>query len=225
MNYIVLIPARGGSKRIPNKNITELCGLPLIAHSINYALKNFHCKKVFVSSDNERILKISKKYGASLIKRPYEISDDHTKTVDVLKHSLNFFKNNNIDCDAIILLQPTNPIRPADLIKKSIKLFEKNSRNSLASFTVLNKKYGTISNNLFTPSNYKPGQRSQDIESQYYENGLIYITKAESILNNKIITQDVYPHILNNIFATVDIDDPDDLLYAELVMKLKVNYE
>jgi N-acylneuraminate cytidylyltransferase len=131
------------------------------------------------------------------------------------------FAQNNIACDAQILLQVTNPLRPENLMTEAIELFENSGRNSLASFTVLNRKYGKIRMNQYIPENYKPGQRMQDIDPDYYENGLIYIAKAQSILNKEIITGDVFPFIYNGIEAAVDIDEPTDMLFAEFLLKNK----
>ena len=98
----------------------------------------------------------------------------------------------------------------------------KNSeRNSLATFSVHEKKIGEIKSNIFKPINYLPGQRSQDLKKSYFENGLIYITKCESILLGKIITKDVYPLVCNGIESTVDIDYLEDFMFAEYLLKLK----
>ena len=116
-------------------------------------------------------------------------------------------------------MQATNPIRPEKLIFDCINNFEKSSRGSLASFTKLNKKYGRIKDGYFNPRNYIPGQRMQDIFPDYFENGLIYITKIENILKGEVISEDVFPFIYNGIESNVDIDEIDDLVFAEYVFK------
>jgi len=120
-------------------------------------------------------------------------------------------------------LQPTNPFRDKNFVQNSIRIFENSERESLATFSKSEKKLGRIRNNNFEPINYSPGQRSQDLNSNYYENGLLYIIKTNSILKGEIITRDVYPLICNNIEASVDIDTLEDFVFAETLLKIK-NY-
>jgi N-acylneuraminate cytidylyltransferase len=121
----------------------------------------------------------------------------------------------------MILLQPTNPLRPDDLIEKAIINFENSERNSLTTFSSLKKKYGCIEKDIFKPKNYSPGQRMQEIDVDFFENGLIYITKESFIKDKQIITSDVYPMILDCIECHVDIDEPSDLLFAEFLIQSK----
>ena len=219
LQYQVLIPARGGSKRFPRKNIVDLAGMPLIEHSINYALQFFPKKNIWVNSEDDEILNIVKKYDINIVKRPDHLAGDFIPSLDVCQFQINEFRLQNVLCDALILLQPTNPLRPKDLLYNAISEFELSNRNSLATFTSFNRKYGHIRNNYFYPNNYKPGQRMQDIQSDYFENGLLYISKLESIKRGHIITEDVLPYIVDDIYAHVDIDLPNDLLFAEFLLR------
>lgn len=226
MKYQVVIPARGGSKRLKGKNIIDLGGLPLIAHSILYAQKALPGLEIFVNTDDEQIARVSKEYGAAITPRPASLGLDTTSSVEVLQQQLEWFKQNNKPCDALILLQPTNPLRPEWLVNNAIESFERSGRSSLAGFSVLHKKYGIIdSENFFRPENYEPGQRMQDLTPRYYENGLIYITKSETIRQGQIISEDVFPLVIDHIYATVDIDDLMDLAYASFILKNHRNHE
>lgn len=213
---IAIIPARGGSKRIPNKNIIDFGGKPLIAHSIEYALENTTIHEVYVSTDNETIKDVSIKYGAKVIDRPARYSDDFATTVSVLKHALEVLKEN---IENVVLLQVTNPLRPKELLSDSLKVLGKNKSDSLFTVSRDHKKLGKISDNKFIPFNYKIGQRSQDIEPIYYENGLLYITKPHLIKNDIIFNEDSYPFVINHKFGKVDIDTYDDLKFAEFLLK------
>jgi CMP-N-acetylneuraminic acid synthetase len=224
MNYQVVIPARGGSKRFPRKNVIDFCGKPLIAHTIEYALNSFSSNKIWVNTDDEEIRQIALGYGIEVTIRPDSLGSDISSTVDVLSFQCQQFKKDSILCDAIILLQATNPIRPIELIFDCIKNFERTSRGSLASFSKLNKKYGRIKDDYFKPKNYIPGQRMQDIVPDYFENGLIYITKIENLIKGEVITKDVFPFIYNGIESIVDIDEVNDLTFAEYVYK-KLKYK
>lgn len=194
---------------------------PLIQYSIDFALNNLSADSIWVNSDDQKIIEFAKKKGIRTLLRPNDLATDYTSTVDVLKFQVNYFKEQNIGCDAIILLQPTNPFREDNLLKEAIEEFEESKRNSLATFSISEKKLGKIEDGLFKPTNYIPGQRSQDLEKLYFENGLLYITKCDSIFEGKVITDDVYPLICNNIDSTVDIDYLEDLIFAEFLLKSK----
>lgn len=219
MNYQIIIPARGGSKRFPQKNVSLLGGIPLISHSILFALENFPKEKIWINTDDQLTEEIAGSYGVNITQRPKELASDTSTTAEVLRFQQNIFIDNRIECDAQILLQATNPFRPKNLIYEAISLFEDNRRNSLASFTILDKKYGKIQSKYYKPINYKPGDRIQDIDKNYFENGLIYITNSKSIINQEIITNDVFPLIYNGLEALVDIDEPNDMIFAEYLLK------
>lgn len=221
MIYQIIIPARANSKRLIGKNMAMLNSKPLIQHSIDYAISNFPSEQIWVNSDDNEILNFAKKFNVNTYKRSNELSGDITPTVEVLKDILNYFDKNRIICDAIILLQPSNPLRSKDLMNKSIRLFENSKRNSLATFSLLDKKFGSINNDLYSPINYIPGERSQDLKRLYFENGLLYITKRKSIVNNLIITKDVYPLICDNYESKIDIDYKHDLIYAQSIINSK----
>ena len=217
MNYKIVIPARKGSKRFPKKNLVNFIGKPLIEHTILFALNTHSGNDIWVNTDDPDIAKIASKYKVNICIRPENLGTDFATTAEVIKFQCIEFQKLNIRCDAIILLQATSPLRPINLIDDSIVLFELHNRGSLASFSNLKKKIGQIRNHYFYPTNYIPGQRSQDMVSEYYENGLIYITKVESILNGIILTQDVFPFVYNGIESLVDIDEKHDLIFAEFV--------
>jgi N-acylneuraminate cytidylyltransferase len=217
MKTIVIIPARGGSKRLPEKNILDFGGIPLLAHSINYALANSTIvHDIYVSTDDVTIKEIALKYGAKVIDRPADLAGDFEPTVTALKHSLETINDNTIE--NVILLQLTNPLRPVNLLQDCFEIFIKENCRSLFTVTQIHKKLGTIAANRFEPVNYKIGQRSQDLEPLFFENGLLYITKANSILDNKIITEDAYPFIVNHIFAEIDIDTQEDFDHATYLL-------
>lgn len=217
---IAIIPARGGSKRIPEKNIQNLGDLPLIAHSIIYAKENKAIiDEVYVSTDDEEIKKAALQFGAKVIDRPKSISGDLEPTVSALKHVLENISSEDIE--NIILLQPTNPLRPIDLIEEAFNKFQTEKKDSLFTVSRNYHKLGKIIEGKFHPFNYSIGQRSQDLEPLYFENGLLYITKASLILDNIIISKNALPFEVNHIFAQVDIDTPDDLDYARYLYQKK----
>ncbi len=221
MEYKIIILARGNSKRLPGKNMKMLGGKPLVQYSIDFALNHFPADSIWVNSNDKDVIDFAQKKEVNILKRPEELASDYSSSVDALKYQVNYFKKEKINCDAIILLQPTNPFREDNLLKIALKKFEKFKRNSLATFSLLEKKIGIIQNDYFKPINYSLGQRSQDLEKSYFENGLLYITKCESIIAGKVITDDVYPLLCNSLESKIDIDYLEDFIYAESIIKLK----
>lgn len=214
MRKIAVIPARGGSKRLPGKNIMPLGGIPLIAHSIRYALANPNIvDEVFVTSDDPAILGVAIQFGAKAIERPASISGDHEPTVTAIQHVLSLE-----DADQVILLQPTNPLRQVNLLADAFEQYQKSARLSLFTVSESRHKLGRISDGNFVPFNYTPGQRSQDLEPLYFENGLLYISAADAIRNGQIITEDAVPFVVNHPFGGVDIDTQDDFDLAEWLL-------
>lgn len=217
MKNIAIIPARGGSKRLPNKNILLLDGIPLIAYSIIYAQNNSTIfDDIFVTTDDKKTKEIAIKFGAKVIDRPIELSGDLDSTVSALKHCLKVI--NDAQIENIILLQPTNPLRPENLLRKAFEVYKEKKCDSLFTVTRNHQKFGKIINDKYVPFNYEIGQRSQDLEPIYFENGLLYITKAKLIFEDAIITKNAFPYEVNHSFSSVDIDTKEDFDYAEYLL-------
>lgn len=213
---IAIIPARGGSKRLPNKNIRPLNEIPLLLYSIEYAKKNNHLiDTIIVTTDDDKIKKLALESGVQVVDRPEEISTDTSTTISVLKHVLDTVEE---VYDHIILLQPTNPLRPKELLINAYNAFRNGGYSSLFTVSRNKQKFGKIIDNTFVPFNYEIGQRSQDLEPLYYENGLLYISKTSLIMENKIIGTHNFPYIINHPYAKVDIDTLEDFNYAEYLL-------
>lgn len=215
MKTIAVIPARGGSKRLPGKNCKMLGGIPLIAHSIRYAQENANLiDEVIVSTDDAEIKAIALEYGAKVIDRPVELAGDFEPTVTALQHVIA-----QHPAEVVVLLQPTNPLRPVALLAEAMKLFRDGAAESVFTVTENHHKLGKIRDQRFIPFNYVPGQRSQDLEPLYFENGLLYICTASAIRKGFIMTDDAKPIIVSHPFASVDIDTIHDFNYAEWLLK------
>lgn len=217
MKFVTVIPARGGSKRFPRKNVYEFMGKPLITHSIDYS---FACDSVtgtYVSTDDDEIKSVSLSAGAEIINRPEELAGDHATSASVMQHAAKYLIEDGIEYDYIILLQATNPLRPKNLLKEAIRIIEKTRVASLMTVNRSELKLGKIIDNHFQPWNYNYGQRSQDLEPLYYENGLLYVSSKELILEGKIMDENMYPLIVDHIFGEVDIDTKDDMTFAEFI--------
>ncbi len=221
MKFITVIPARGGSKRFPDKNIFPLGGIPLIAHSIKYSLSNKDINGTYVSTDSDAIKKVSENFGAIVLSRSIELSGDFVPTIAVLQDVAIQLQSRKIDFDYIVLLQATNPLRPDSLLDDAIKIVKEGNFDSLMTVNRSDKKLGKIIDNRFCPWNYTFGQRSQDLEPLYYENGLLYISSRELIQNGKIIGDNMYSMVVEHVYGQVDIDTKSDMDYAEYILKNK----
>lgn len=214
---IAIIPARGGSKRLPQKNILPLDQKPLIEYTLDFAKANKAIiDTVVVSTDDSHIKSLAESNGIKVIDRPIELSGDLVPTADVLKHVIEV---TNKKFDNVILLQVTNPLRPEQLLVEAYKAYTSGTYDSLMTVTRNHQKFGKINHNKFKPYNYQFGQRSQDLEPLYFENGLLYISKTDIVIKNQILGNNNYPFIVNHPFAEVDIDTQDDLDFAEYILK------
>ena len=207
MKNVAIIPARGGSKRLPDKNMMLLDGIPLLAHSILFAQKSNVIDEVYVSTDSEKIKAIAREYHANVIDRPESLSGDHEPTSSAVQHCL---ENIPHTVENIFLLQPTNPLRPAGLIEDAFTAFQQQNTDSLITVTRNHQKFGRIDQGKFVPYNYEPGQRSQDLEPLYFENGLLYISTAKLIKDGRIFSENAYPFIIDHVFGHIDIDVLED---------------
>ena len=216
--YLTVIPARGGSKRFPGKNTHDLNGLPLICHSIVYSQNNPQIVGTYVSTDGEEIKRVSKGAGAEIIDRPAELADDYATTAAAMKHAVQYLIKKGVEFDFVVLLQATNPLRPKKLLDDAIKIIEKGENDSLFTVNKSEKKLGKIVDGKFVPWNYRFGQRSQDLDPLYYENGLLYITSKELLLQEVIEGPKAYPMVVDHPYGEVDIDTVEDFHYAEFTL-------
>ena len=214
-NYLVLIPARAGSQRLPGKNMHQLGDKPLLGHSIAYALKN-GLSDIVVTSNDAAILDFATQNEVQIVERPNELAGNEEPVITALQHAVDQLQKKY---DAVILLQPTNPLRPEGLLKEAITVFELEDCDSLMTVSRNENKLGTISNHQFIPYNYQMGQRSQDLEPLFYENGLLYIFKTELLKQGGLLGAKNYPLIVDHPFAEIDIDTEADFKKAALYLK------
>lgn len=211
---IVIIPGRGGSKRLQHKNILPFHGIPLIAHSILYAKKFPNLvSQIIVSTEDNEIKAIAQEYGAEIIDRPTELASDHSTTAEVLQHTVTKLTTS---FDYVITLQATNPLRPESLLPNCLqKLKATNYAKSLFSISPAPKKVGTLNaSGNFRPLTYTAGARSQDLPELYFENGLIYITQRELIQAGIIFDEHSLTYIVENPYGHCDIDTEADFHYS-----------
>ncbi len=224
MNNIAIIPARGGSKRIPQKNIKLFCGKPIIAYSIETALQSGVFDAVIVSTDDEHIAQIARQYGAKVpFMRPAHLADDYTGTTDVIEHVLSEFQKLGNEVNLACCIYPTAPFIQKQHIIEAIQALQKQPNKSSA-FTACKFNYPIqrsftieLPGNNITPIDASAiPKRSQDLPSVYHDAGQFYLAKAEDFLNKRfnIFSDSSIPIILPH-YLVQDIDDEDDWIRAE----------
>lgn len=222
---IAVIPARGCSKRIPRKNIKEFCGKPMIAWSIDAAIKSNCFERIVCSTDDEEIASVANKYGAETpFLRPASLSDDYTATIPVIAHAIETLQQEKGAIDLVCCIYATAPFIQVIDLKNSLEQLEKEDANYC--FAVTNYPFPiqrairiTKENRceMFQPEMFET--RSQDLEEAYHDAGQFYWGKSSAWLNGKMIfSKDSTPYILPR-HRVQDIDTPEDLKRAELMLQ------
>jgi len=214
---IALIPARGGSKRIPRKNIRMFGGRPLIYYSIATAKANKEIDRCIVSTEDHEIANVATECGAEVVYRPLELADDLTPTVSVAKHVLSELAKEGNKPDGVVTLQPNCPLRPVFLLNEAMELFLTKDVDSVISVTASHQKLGEIKGDYFIP-NYPVGIRAQDMKPLYFENGLIYVTRTSVILEKgDLFGTRTLPLLTDPLYAHGDIDTELDFQISEFL--------
>lgn len=222
---VAVIPARGGSKRIPRKNIKEFCGKPMIAYSIEAALHSGCFDKIIVSTDDSEIAQVAKSYGAEVpFIRPKELSNDYTGTIPVIRHAIDWLVKQGSDPNLVCCLYATAPFVTAEYLQQGLQQLEET--NAAYAFTVtsyafpiqraikLNPELGV---EMFDANNFNA--RSQDLEEAWHDAGQFYWGRVGAWLSEKIIFgADSTPVILPR-HRVQDIDTPEDWERAEWLFK------
>ncbi|MEZ8233083.1 acylneuraminate cytidylyltransferase family protein [Vibrio splendidus] len=222
---IALIPARGGSKRLPRKNILPLCGKPLIGWTIEAARNSEYIDEIIVSTDDNEIASIAEQFGITVPNlRPTKLSTDTASTKSVIFHAL---EENRIDDGILILLQPTSPLRSSAQIDEVIQKLNDNSAFSVISVTPCEHpvqwmnvlpQSGSMANFLHKNDN----KRSQDLEDSFRLNGAIYAYDIQRViaLGDISYSQESFAYIMSNE-TSIDIDNQLDFDFAEFVIARK----
>lgn len=226
--FIALIPARKGSKGLINKNMRNLQKKPLVQHTIEAALGSSKMDEIWVSSNDESILKLAESLKVDQLIRPDEYADDQSSAIEVVNHFLSTISSReNFKDDFIVYLQPTSPIRNSHHIDAAIGNMLKNNFNSLVSVCLLRKSpykaflidQGGMLQALFDEE--LSNARRQDLQNVYIPNGAIYIFQIKEFIDRSgFPSNGSLPFIMSENDST-DIDEEEDLTKAERIMRIK----
>jgi len=224
MKLVVIIPARGGSKSLPKKNILLLKGKPLLCYSVDYSLKSKLVTTTIVSTDSQEIADIAKNCGASVpFIRPDEFAQDDTRDYPVIRHTLDFFEARGQIFDVYILLRPTSPMRPSGLIEKVVEiLLDNTNATSVRSMTRIKehpyrawKQHDDGSISGFIDNEIEPYNiPRQELPNIYFQTGDIEAIRRETIINGSVSGDCVFPLIIKHD-EMIDIDNESDFNRAE----------
>jgi CMP-N,N'-diacetyllegionaminic acid synthase len=221
---LALIPARGGSKGLPGKNIRPLCGKPLLAHTIEATQHSKYIDEVIVSTDSDEIAQVASHYGSKIFIRSAHLATDTALVIDTIRDLIGNFK----EFEYLILLQATSPLRQVVLIDKCIEQILEKDADSLATFSPAKpapSQLWNINNNLASPffidsDPWLPRQQQKDA---YHLNGLIYIFNINRFIEEKpkaIFFGNGIPFVIDQV--DIDIDTLEDFELAEYMMKSKL---
>lgn len=225
--YLYLIPARGGSKGIPGKNIKPFCGVPLIGHTIRHALAVASAEDVVVSTDSEAIAHVARSEGASVpFMRPAELATDTASSRSVMIHALDWMERHGRHYDAIVLLQPTSPLRTPGDIRRAISLFEESRRSALPARMAVtvseartNPYYSAFETDSQGFLHISKGDghytRRQDAPKVWEFNGAVYVIDAEALRIDEISRLDRIVPVEMPASRSIDLDSPADWARAE----------
>ncbi len=224
MRILAIIPARGGSKGVPGKNIKLLNGKPLLAYTSEIALQSKYLTEVMVSTEDTHILTVAKSLGLKVpFTRPMALAQDTTPTIDVIIHALQWYENHAIFFDAVCLLQVTSPFRTVEFLDKAIEKFTQSDCDSLVSVQKVPHEFNPHwtfevnpeGNLKIATGEYEIISQRQKLPIAYHRDGSIYITKTEVLLNQNSLYGKSIAYIESESQFYVNIDTLEDWEKAE----------
>lgn len=220
MRVLAVIPARGGSKGIPGKNIKRVCGHPLIAYTIDAARKSKYVDDIVVSTDSEEIASVSNCYGARTpFLRPAELSGDTARSIDALLHCVEWLESHGSQYEIVVFLQPTSPLRCASEVDESLEVFLSHGQLGVASISKVSEspllmRRFSQSGVLHPLIPVDSTVRRQEMPDYYRVNGAIYINRVDELSSETSLNDNPIGYRMQESHA-VDIDCVDDLRVAE----------
>lgn len=215
---LTVIPARGGSKGVPRKNIKLLGGLPLLVYTLKTAEKlSGILAKIVVSTEDKEIAEVAEKYGGEIVERPPELAEDHTKSEPVLTHALEVLEKSGDRYDGVLLLSPTNPFRNPRFIKEAVDLFSTSGFDTIIGLKPVYKYSYDVKETGEAVPLYEKRANRQERKPTWLENGALYLSDAELIRKGQIFGPRI-GYVKMDDLSSINIDEPIDFLHAEAVI-------
>ncbi len=231
---LAIVPARGGSKGVPRKNLKTLAGKPLIAYGILPALKSKYVDRVVVSTDDKTIASVAKRFGAEVVRRPKRLAHDDSLVIDAVRYTLKQLARQGFDADIVLLLEATSPLRTTHDIDEAIRALDTENADTAATFS----ESDISPNRLWkidgsTPRPYldeaNPWLPRQAQPNAYRLNALAYAMRSRSLAQHpaspSILVGNVCAIITEKNRPVIDIDTEHDFIVAEALMKMKQQNE
>jgi len=228
-SVVAIIPARGGSKGLPRKNVLPLAGKPLIVWSIEAAENSRYIDRHIISTDDEEIASVAREnFGEVPFIRPEQFSTDQSSSYDVLEHAILFLKEENHNYDYVVLLEPTSPLRTSEDIDRALEYLHnnKNIADSIVGVSHMESTHPVFSirinpTGLISPFKGKVFQilRRQEIEELFFFEGTVYVSKVNALMEQKTFYHNkTLPYIVPR-WKSLEIDEMIDLICAEAILK------
>lgn len=224
--YIAIVPARGGSKGVPRKNLRDCGGKPLLSWTLEAAVKSNRLDEIILSTDDEEIAQIGLDYNVRVVQRPAELASDVAQTEPVMLHVLDQLVDKDNNIKGVVLLQPTSPLRTGEHIDDAIDHFEQTGADSLVSVCENHHFFWKDLDNLVPLYDYQNRPRRQDIQKQdiwYRENGAIYISAKDDFCANKNRLFGKIVSFVMDQAVSLEIDSMDDLIAANALLSYRTS--
>ena len=222
MNVLAVIPARGGSKGIPLKNLQTIEGKPLVAHTISHAQQSDLINRIVVNTDHDEIASAAEQYGANVLRRPEEMGSDTSEVDPLLIWTVNEIeKTESIKIDIVVLLYPTAPLRNVSAIDRGIRMVAEEGFDSVLSLYRDSAYLWKTSGDTAAPTNYVPAERApRQLEgwNQWGENKALYVMKRDLLLDTECRLGGRIGYVEMSRNESIDIDEPDDLELCRIIM-------
>lgn len=231
-NRLALIPARGGSKGIPRKNLQLVGSISLLERAISCAIDSGLFEEICVSTDDEEIAQIAREHGANVpFLRPSELASDESLGIEVIKHAISFYVNRGQNFHSLTLLQPTSPFRDIDQVRLAHSIFDSSPFPSLISVldvsnlhpSTIYRQMKQISDDcsviecIVDDKDLVAGSRRQDFDRQYWRNGSIYIVTPDIVMEGQSLLAEPIVSIEMDWIHSINIDEPNDLALARRI--------
>ena len=226
-NRIVgIIPARGGSKSIPKKNIKLFAGKPLLFHTVDETRKSSYIDRLIVSTDEKEVADIARSYGVEVVMRPPEYATATATTELALIHVVEKLKENEgYEADVVVTLEPTSPLRTCQLIDKCIEKLENSDADAVISVARTSSLVGRVHEGKFEYLIKNQPRRRQDRKPLYRESSAVYVTEVAALYEYRSVLGQNLHVVIAEEYENIDINIPLDFVIAEAVMRWKIEGE